>query len=100
MDIGKRISFLRELKEYSVNRLATFSEISQSYLRDVELGKKNPTVEVLSYLCEALGISLKDFFDNGMDGSFFEGPLVKQVYRLTSKQPKALAAFLDSMVGR
>lgn len=35
--------------------------ISQSYLRDVELGNKNPTVEVLSYLCDALGISLLDF---------------------------------------
>lgn len=97
MDIGKRISFFRELKGYSVNKLATLSGISQSYLRDVELGKKNPTVEVLSYLCEALGISLKDFFDDGMSGSFFEDPLVKQIYQLTSTQRRALAAFLSSM---
>ena len=59
MDIGKRISFFRNAKQYSVNRLATMAGISQSYLRDVELGKKNPTVEVLSYVCEALDISLR-----------------------------------------
>ena len=63
MDIGKRISFFREAKGYSVNKLATLSGISQSYLRDVELGKKNPTVEILSYLCGALDISLQEFFD-------------------------------------
>ena len=50
MDIGTRISYFRNAKQYSVNRLATLAGISQSYLRDVELGKKNPTVEVLSYI--------------------------------------------------
>ena len=59
MDVGKRISLFRESKGYSVNKLATLSGISQSYLRDVELRKKNPTVEIISYLCDALDISLK-----------------------------------------
>lgn len=62
MDIGTRISYFRNAKQYSVNRLATLAGISQSYLRDVELGKKNPTVEVLSYICDALDLSLRDFF--------------------------------------
>ena len=61
MDIGTRISYFRNAKQYSVNRLATLAGISQSYLRDVELGKKNPTVEVLSYICDALDLSLRDF---------------------------------------
>lgn len=42
MDIGARISFLRTQKNYTVNKLANMSGISQSYLRDVELGKKIP----------------------------------------------------------
>ena len=97
MDTGKRITLFRESKGYSVNKLATLSGISQSYLRDVELGKKNPTVEVISYLCDALGISLKEFFDEELEGTFFEDPLVKQIYQLTPAQRKALATFLDSM---
>lgn len=97
MDIGKRISFFRESKGYSVNKLATLSGISQSYLRDVELGKKNPTVEIISCLCASLDISLKDFFDVEMERTFFDDPLVKQIYHLTSTQRKALMAFLDSM---
>lgn len=98
MDIGKRISFFREAKGYSVNKLATLSGISQSYLRDVELGKKNPTVEILSYLCDALDISLQEFFDAESKKAFSEDPLIKQIYHLTPSQRKFLAAFLDSMI--
>ena len=97
MDTGKRISFFRESKGYSVNKLATLSGISQSYLRDVELGKKNPTVEIVSCLCDTLGISLKEFFDTEIEGTFFEDPLIKQIYHLTPAQRKTLTAFLNSM---
>ena len=38
MDIGTRISYFRNAKQYSVNRLATLAGISQSYLRDVVHG--------------------------------------------------------------
>ena len=60
MNVGKRITFSHR-KNYSVNKLATLSGISQSYLRDIELGNKNPTIEILSYICEALNISLREF---------------------------------------
>lgn len=62
MNVGLRIKELREKKGLTVNRLANMAGISQSYLRDVELGNKNPTVETLSYFCDALSVSLKDFF--------------------------------------
>ena len=75
MDIGTRISYFRNAKQYSVNRLATLAGISQSYLRDVELGKKNPTVEVLSYICDALDLSLRDFFDDKLESRFCQDPL-------------------------
>lgn len=62
MDIGKRIVELRERKNMSTNKLANLAGISQSYLRDLEMNKKNPTVEMLSYICFALDISVPDFF--------------------------------------
>ena len=51
MEVGKRIVELRERKNISTNKLANLAGISQSYLRDIEMGKKNPTVEMLSYIC-------------------------------------------------
>ena len=62
MDVGKRIVELRERKNMSTNKLANLAGISQSYLRDLEMDKKNPTVEMLSYICFALDISVQDFF--------------------------------------
>ncbi len=62
MDVGKRIVSLREAKGLTTNKLATNAGVSQSYLRDVELGHKNPTVEMLGYICDALGVSLSAFF--------------------------------------
>ncbi len=97
MDIGKRIKHFRELKGYSVNRLATLAGISQSYLRDVELGNKNPTVEILSILCAALDISLKEFFDDQNQIDFSKDPLISKIYQLSSMQRKSLLRFLESM---
>ena len=56
MNVGERIKELREKRGLTVNKLANLAGISQSYLRDVELGNKNPTVETLSYFCDALGM--------------------------------------------
>ena len=97
MDIGKRITFLRTQKNYTVNRLANKAGISQSYLREIELGNKNPTVEILSYLCEVLEISLSYFFDDNAPLGFLEDPLVKRIYELSPKQRATLLGFLDAL---
>ena len=89
MEIGKRIAFFRAGKGYTVNKLANLSGV---YLREIELGSKNPTVEFLSVLCDTLGITLKEFFDDSP-----ADPLVEKIYQLTPRQRKALGEFLDSM---
>lgn len=97
MEINKRITYFRTLKGYSVNKLANLSGISQSYLREVELGNKNPTVEILSLLCDTLDISLKDFFDDQTSDNFYNDPLIAKIYRLSSDQRKALLCFLETI---
>lgn len=98
MNVGERITFFRSKKGLTVNRLATLSGISQSYLRDIEIGKnRNPTIELLECLCETLGISLKDFFDTDSIHNIQEDPLVQEIYQLTPAQRKSLEVFLKSM---
>lgn len=92
MKIGERVTFFRQSKGYSVNKLANLSGVSQSYLREIELGKRNPTVEFLSLLCDSLGITLKEFFDDQP-----ADPIIDKIYQLTPKQRKALGAFLDTI---
>ena len=63
MDVGNRIKQLREQNKYSQNYLADIAGISQTHLRRVELGTADITVGHLQLVCDALGISLKDFFN-------------------------------------
>lgn len=97
MDIAARIKFFREQKGYTVNKLANLAGISQSYLRAVELGQKNPTVDLLSNLCWALDISLRDFFNDELLSDLKQDELLRQIYRLTDEQRKQLTLFLKSL---
>lgn len=97
MDVGKRISFFRKQKGMTVNKLANKAGISQSYLRSIELEEKNPTVEFLSYICEALDISLKEFFDDNVEQELKDDPILQEFYQLTPKQREALRQFIDAM---
>lgn len=63
IQIGKRIIELREERNLSTNKLANIAGISQAYLRQVELGEANPTIDMLSYIIEAMNISIFEFFD-------------------------------------
>lgn len=62
MDVGTRITALREQQNLTTNRLANLCGLSQSFLRAVELGEKGITVDSLELVCDALHISLSDFF--------------------------------------
>lgn len=93
MNVGKRITELRLEKGISVNKLANLAGVSQSYLRDIELGNKNPTVEYLSYICDALDVSLEFFFTEKEN----EDQLIAAVRKLTPPQRKKLSDFLTSL---
>ena len=91
--VGDRLRFFREQKQISTNKLANLAGISQSY---IEMGNKNPTIEVLFQLCKALNISLRDFFDDD-NKVLINDPLSTRIYRLNSVQREALLAFLNTI---
>lgn len=91
------IEYFRKQKGYSVNKLANLSGVSQSYLRDIELENKNPTVAFLTIVCNALGISLQDFFNDDDTVSITNNPLLQRIYQLNQEQQEALLKFLDTL---
>lgn len=92
MDLSNRIIQLREEAGISTNKLANKAGISQSYLREIEIGKKNPTVEILSYICDALNISLETFFSE--NAKEINPVLLDSIKMLTYEQQKKLAEFI------
>ena len=93
MDISKRLISLRQKCGYTQNRLAEWAGVSQSHLRRVELGQADITVSHLELLCDAMNISLKEFFDD----SSGEDEMAVAISKLSPKQKKLLLAFIESL---
>ena len=93
MDISKRLISLRQKCGYTQNGLAERAGVSQSHLRRVELGQADITVSHLELLCDAMSISLKEFFDDAAN----EDEIAVALSRLSPKQKKLLLAFLESL---
>ena len=60
--LGRRIAFLRREKGLSQVELAAYADMAKSYLSELELGKRNASVLVLSRLAAALGTTLEELF--------------------------------------
>ena len=93
MDVSNRLRTLREQCGFTQNGLAEYAGVSQSHLRRVELGQADITVSHLQFLCDAMNVSLSEFFAEPSDGD----ELAVAISRLSPKQKKLLLAFLESL---
>lgn len=59
-NIGQRIKNLREQKGFSQTKLSKLTGIRQSYLSEIELGKRNIRIDTADKIYLALGISLEE----------------------------------------
>ncbi len=98
IDIAGRISYFRNERGFSVNYLANKAGVSQSYLREIEMGHyQNPSIDVIEALCDALGVSLREFFDVNTRLQDMKDTLWDEIAKLNPKQRELLKAFLSSM---
>lgn len=98
INIGDRIAQLRKSKGITVNGLANKAGVSQSYLREIELGHyENPTIEILDAICGALEISLSNFFSPIKDNTIIEESLLAELKSLTPSQRDQLKNFLKCL---
>ncbi len=95
MQTGERIRTLREEAGFSQNRLAEMAGISQTHLRRVELGQAGISVDHLEMICDALKITLKEFFD--VDGTEAQEEIAVAAAKLTPKRKELLISFLKSL---
>jgi transcriptional regulator with XRE-family HTH domain len=96
MNIGEHIKNLRLKKKFKATDFAKTVGISRVYLNEIERGNKIPTIETLQKICDALQISLSEFFSpEGHNPDFLE--LMENAKVLTPKQLKTLNEFLKAL---
>lgn len=92
MDVLARIDELRKEKGWSVNYLALEAGLTQSTLNNLYSRKTEPKISTLRAICEALGISLSDFFK---DESSSDDELVRKVKSLSEENKAALLQLIN-----
>jgi HTH-type transcriptional repressor of puuD len=97
MNIGCRIIELREAQGLTTNALSKLAGVAQSHLREIEMGNKQPGIEVLEKICNALGMTLGDFFADNKDMSAGIKRLVRAVERLSPSQLEYITKFIESL---
>ena len=93
MDVSKRIITLRERCGLTQNGLAERAGVSQTHLRRVELGQADITIGHLQLLCDAMSISIQDFFKEESESD----EIAIAFSKLSPKQKTLLIAFLESL---
>lgn len=63
--IGQRIRELREAQSMSQKDLSYAADLDRSYIASVENGQRNISIVNIEKVAIALGVTLKDFFNDG-----------------------------------
>lgn len=93
MNVSERLVELRNKCWLSQNGLAERAGVSQTHLRRVELGEADITIGHLQLLCDAMNITLQDFFCAEREND----ELSVAVSKLSPKQRQLLIDFLNSL---
>ena len=100
MDIAERIKTVRKSKGLSVYKLSQIPGVSETHIRDIERGDRNPSFDTLSRLVVPMGMSLSELF-NESDEVAYLSPEEKELlecFRLLSKdKADGLLTFLKTL---
>lgn len=95
--IGQKIKYLRKQYNITVTDLANTVGISQSYLTQIENGQKMIPVDILIKVCNSLGYTLSEFFDDQQEINMNLKRLLLSAEKLNDEQIVALQSFLDTL---
>lgn len=60
--IGQLLKDLREERGWSLREFGLIAGMNKTYLGDIELGKRNPTMNSLEKIVAGYGLTVKEFF--------------------------------------
>ena len=63
VDVGERLRAIRRLRRVTLKTVADRSELSESFLSQVERGRANASVASLKRIAAALGVNVADLFE-------------------------------------
>lgn len=95
------IKEIRLKKNISLRRLSLMTNISRTYLRELENNKRvNPTLRILSDIAEALEVNIKDLFYTELDIEDLKEEMYRRIdeYGLNSNEAMEISRIIDLLV--
>lgn len=95
------IKKIRESKNISIRKLASLTNMSKTYLNDLENNKRvNPTIRILSDIAEALEVNIKDLFYTELDIDDLKEEMYRRIdeYGLNSNEAMEISRIIDLLV--
>ena len=93
-----RIAQLRLQKNISARDMSLSLGQNNSYINQIENKKSLPSLQGLFYICEFLGITPQQFFDDGNAYPAQLAALVEDLKKLDSKSLEHIAAIVKELV--
>lgn len=60
--LGMRIKYLRTQRKWSQEDLSLESNVNKNYISDLENGRRNPSLDIIERIADALSITLEELF--------------------------------------
>ncbi|WP_213996162.1 MULTISPECIES: helix-turn-helix transcriptional regulator [Tepidanaerobacter] len=98
MDIGARLKELRTSRNITITALANKVGLTREHLSNIERNVNMPSLQTLQKICDALDITLAEFFsdeDSAMPPEITR--LLQEVKDLTPEQIEKLTDFIKAM---
>lgn len=97
MDVLEKIDKLRKEKGWSINYLAMEAGLTQSTVNNLYTRRTEPKIPTLRALCDALGITLSEFFKEESQENAADDELIRIVKSLSPDNKKALLQLLKNV---
>jgi transcriptional regulator with XRE-family HTH domain len=102
MKVGEKLKKLRDDRDMSMYRLTQLTGVSGHHIKGIEEGTRQPTIETLNKLVNALGSSLVEIFNDDEECSYLtedERRLIEN-YRMMSDEKSAALLNMSDVLNK
>ncbi|MCI6083722.1 helix-turn-helix domain-containing protein [Gemmiger sp.] len=93
-----RLSALRQQKGVSAREMSLALGQNTNYINRIENGKNYPSMQSFFYICEYLGVTPQEFFEEKNAAPTRLNDLIVKLKRLTPSQLATVNAVVDELV--
>ncbi len=96
----KRLTELRLIKNESARNMSLAIGQNKNYINQIENGKTFPAMQTFFYICEYLGVTPKEFFDEGKENPTLLNEFIAVLSGLSEDNIRQLLGIAKTLAGK